>query len=403
MNKLQKLLSDAPFLNDILAALEAAGHQAHLVGGAVRNVMMGLPVKDYDIATNARPADVQSIFECADVQAMFKGQDVSVHPTGIEHGTLTVVVGGVPFEITTWRRDVATDGRRATVAFADDITDDAMRRDFTMNALYLSRDGAIIDPTGNGLVDLSMRQICFIGDADKRIEEDALRILRYFRFHARFDCEIDEQSDDFKACQRHAVAINALSRERIGMEMQAILSVQFPNRVLESMQRADLLQYILPSMPQEALGKVGTLQDAERKEGLPAYSVRRLALLCEAPPKAELAMSRQHVKEHAELSRWVRSDVSFAELGYRLREQALDGLALRAALTGAAATEASRSATLSGSLAVFPVKPADLIGQFQGPALGQALRDAEKHWIDSDFCFDLATILKGMGLEQSDR
>ena len=158
----------------LCAALTAAGYRALFVGGCVRNALMARAVADIDIATDALPEIVTNIAETAGFQVV---------PTGIEHGTVTVIAQGVAHEVTTFRRDIATDGRHATVAFATDIAQDAARRDFTMNALYAQADGTVIDPLG-GLADLQARHLRFVGDASARIREDYLRILRFFRFYA---------------------------------------------------------------------------------------------------------------------------------------------------------------------------------------------------------------------------
>jgi poly(A) polymerase len=165
-----------PGTQALCGALEAAGYRALFVGGCVRNALLGVSVADVDIATDARPETVTRLAEAAGLRVV---------PTGIEHGTVTVIAGGVPHEVTTFRRDVETDGRRAVVAFAQDVAEDAARRDFTMNALYADLRGNVIDPL-SGLPDLVARRLRFVGDAHQRIREDYLRILRFFRFHAHY-------------------------------------------------------------------------------------------------------------------------------------------------------------------------------------------------------------------------
>ena len=164
----------APRTQAVCALLTEAGHAAYLVGGCVRNALLGAPVADIDLATDALPQAVLALAEAAGVKAV---------PTGIEHGTVTLVLEGQPFEVTTFRRDVETFGRHAVVAFSRDIAEDAARRDFTMNALYAKPDGALVDPLG-GLPDLRAGRVRFVGAAEARIAEDYLRILRFFRFHA---------------------------------------------------------------------------------------------------------------------------------------------------------------------------------------------------------------------------
>ncbi|MGC1488809.1 MAG: CCA tRNA nucleotidyltransferase, partial [Albidovulum sp.] len=199
----------------VLRLIRDGGHQALLVGGCVRNGLLGVPVDDVDIATDAHPERVS---------ALAKAAGLRVVPTGIEHGTVTIVANSKPFEVTTFRRDVETDGRRATVAFATNIQDDAARRDFTMNALYADHAGQVIDPLG-GLPDLQARRVRFVGGPQDRIREDYLRILRFFRFHARYgDPALGLDADGLAACAELADGIKTLSRERIGHEMRKLLA-----------------------------------------------------------------------------------------------------------------------------------------------------------------------------------
>ena len=194
----------------VTAALEAAGHQALFVGGCVRNALIGRAVADIDLATDARPAAVIALAEAAGLRAV---------PTGIEHGTVTVLAGGRPFEVTTFRRDVETFGRRAVVAFTGEIAEDAARRDFTMNALYARADGEVIDPLG-GLADLRAGRVRFVGDPGQRIAEDYLRILRFFRIHAWYgDPAGGMDPDGLAACAEAQDGLALISRERVGAEI----------------------------------------------------------------------------------------------------------------------------------------------------------------------------------------
>ena len=199
--------------------LTDAGHGAWLVGGCVRNALLGVPVADIDITTDARPGQVLDLAGTAGLRAI---------PTGIDHGTVTVIADGTPFEITTLRRDVATDGRHATVAFADTIAEDASRRDFTMNALYATADGTLHDPLG-GLSDLQARRLRFIGDPLARIREDNLRILRFFRFTAHYaDPAEGIDPDGLAACAEEAEGLDRISAERIGSEVKRLLAAPDP-------------------------------------------------------------------------------------------------------------------------------------------------------------------------------
>jgi poly(A) polymerase len=205
-------------LKRIVAALDDVYGGPRYVGGAVRDTLLGLPVSDVDIATALLPNEVINRLEAAGIKAI---------PTGIEHGTVTAAVDGKNYEITTLRRDVATDGRRATVAFATDWQEDASRRDFTINALYADPKSGEVFDYFNGLSDLEARRLRFIGDAHQRIAEDFLRILRYFRFLARYGGgQID--ADAIAACATGAHGLTALSRERIAQELTRILGLQNP-------------------------------------------------------------------------------------------------------------------------------------------------------------------------------
>ena len=217
---LQTSLAGEPWLESqqtqaVLQMLEDEGHGARVVGGAVRNALMGNQVRDIDVATTARPDEILKI-------AMDCGY--SVHPTGIEHGTVTVVCENRPFEITTLRKDVATDGRRATVAFTDDWVEDASRRDFTINAIYCDRHGTLLDPIG-GFDDIKNKRIRFIGKAEQRIREDYLRILRFFRFFATYGQDPIDASG-LKACIENRDGLRSLSGERVRMELFQLLQAK---------------------------------------------------------------------------------------------------------------------------------------------------------------------------------
>ena len=199
----------------LCSVLDAGGHQALFVGGCVRNDLLGAAVSDIDIATDARPERVIELAKAAGLKPI---------PTGIDHGTVTVVVSGTAFEVTSFRTDVSTDGRRAVVAFSDDITTDAERRDFTMNALYAQTSGAVIDPL-EGLGDLRARRVRFIKDAAQRIKEDYLRILRFFRFSAWYgDPQLGFDPEALAAIGAHIGGLDGLSKERIGNELLKLLA-----------------------------------------------------------------------------------------------------------------------------------------------------------------------------------
>lgn len=276
------VLPDAPWrhrpgLDNLLTALDAAGGKARYVGGAVRDGLLGLAVNDLDIATTLAPQDVLDRLKAAEIKAV---------PTGIDHGTITAVIAGWPVEITTLRRDVSTDGRRATIAYTDDWREDAARRDFTINALYADPlSGEITDYFG-GVADLEARRLRFIGDADARIAEDHLRILRYFRFLARYgDDELDNMA--YAACVAAANSLMALSRERIADELLKLLGVAAPIHALRLMVDGGILTPVLPEVDRAGIYRLERLIAREAAAGIAPSALRRLAALL--PPDAARA------------------------------------------------------------------------------------------------------------------
>ena len=236
-----RLPAETPWLNDpkvarVCTAIEDGGYDIFFVGGCVRNVVLDEVASDIDMSTNARPETVMKLAKDAGLKAI---------PTGIDHGTVTVVSSGTPYEITTFRRDVETDGRRAVVAFSDDIIDDARRRDFTMNALYARPDGSIVDPLG-GIQDVLDRRVRFIEDADQRIREDYLRTLRFFRFSAWYGA-IDQgfDLDALNAISSNLDGLETLSAERVGMEMVKLLNAPDPAVAVAVMRQTGVLNVVL--------------------------------------------------------------------------------------------------------------------------------------------------------------
>ncbi|MDO5705419.1 MAG: CCA tRNA nucleotidyltransferase [Paracoccus sp. (in: a-proteobacteria)] len=368
---------DAPFLRDpaliaVLDAIEGGGHRALLVGGCVRNALMGLAAGDVDISTDARPDRVVELVRAAGLRAV---------PTGIEHGTITVVSGGTGFEVTTFRRDIETDGRRAVVAFSDRIEDDAARRDFTMNALYAGRDGRVIDPLG-GMPDLAARHLRFVGAARDRITEDYLRILRLFRFLAWYGRTVDP--DALTACAELAGGLEKISGERIGAEMRKLLAAPDPAPAVALMVDAGVLHHVLPGADAAALPGLIAL---ERENGTPPAWPRRLALLTD--DTGHLRLSRPEAKAQTDLAR--ARDWPLTETAYRLGSGAATDAALIAAAHGTPLPADWRAAIASA--APLPISAADLLPDLSGPALGRALSAAETAWIASGFTLDRAALL----------
>ncbi|WP_127901197.1 CCA tRNA nucleotidyltransferase [Solirhodobacter olei] len=357
----------------VCAMLEGGGHRALFVGGCVRNALLGMAVTDIDIATDARPEAVLQLAQAAGLKAV---------PTGIEHGTVTVVSAGHAHEVTTFRRDVETFGRHATVAFSTDVAEDAARRDFTMNALYATPGGEVVDPLGTGLTDLTARRLRFVGEARARIAEDYLRILRFFRFHAWYaDPEAGFDPDGLAACAELSDGIESLSRERVGAEMRKLLSAPDPAPALASMGRTGVLAHVLPGADPAPLAVLVHLED-----GMTPRWLRRLALLAGPAAGEGLRLSRADTRALATLREEIGSLRPAAELGYRYgAEVAGDILLCRAALTGAPLPDGWRDAVAEGAAAVFPVRAADLMPALSGPALGQRLAEIEARWIASGF------------------
>lgn len=372
MTRIEAAWLKDPAAQAVCAALGAGGHQAYFVGGCVRNTLLGVPVTDLDIATNARPDQVMDLMRAA-------GLRVAV--TGLEHGTLTVVHGNGLIEVTTFRRDVATDGRRAVVAFADTLEEDAHRRDFTMNALYADPQGVVHDPV-NGLPDLKARHFRFIDDPDQRIREDYLRILRFFRFNAWYgDPTQGPDPDGLVACAANSAGIETLSRERVRSEMLKLLEAPDPGSALASMAQAGVLAQVLPGADPRLLPVLIHLED-----GLPADPLRRLALIAPDDVHDVLRLSRAHALQVRRLREAAAGSAPAAELGYHLgAKPGRDALLIRAAWFEQPLPEGWPADLERGARSRFPVSANDLMPDVQGPALGARLKALEAAWIASDF------------------
>ncbi|HUG46044.1 MAG TPA: CCA tRNA nucleotidyltransferase [Sphingomicrobium sp.] len=264
-----------PGLAQLLDALGAGEGLTRYVGGAVRDALLDLPVSDVDLATRLRPEKVVERLQAAGLKAI---------PTGIEHGTVTAVSAGHPYEVTTLRRDVETFGRHATVAFTDDWREDAARRDFTINALMADPASGEVFDYFDGLADLRARHVRFIGDPFERIAEDHLRILRFFRFHARFGRDEPDEAA-LEACTERANDLMALSRERIADELLKLLSVENPAAAVRIMLERSILKPVIPEIGRESWDKLEGLVDSERSAGLEGDPIRRLAALLPGDPE----------------------------------------------------------------------------------------------------------------------
>lgn len=384
----------------ILDILDRDGEEARVVGGAVRNALIGHAVDEIDIATTALPDEVLRRAQAAQLRAV---------PTGIDHGTITLLADGVPYEVTTLREDVETYGRKAKVAFGRDWRRDAERRDFTINALSVSRDGIVHDYVG-GLADLEARRVRFIGDASARIAEDYLRILRFFRFHAAYG-EGDLDRGALHACIAARQGLMSLSRERVRMEMFKLLVARRAAPAVEAMADSGLMTMILGGVSYlvsfEKMTAIeaatGEQPDAVRRLGALAVSVAEDAQrlferlrLSKAEHDRLLGMADGWWREAAErtpqaarANLYRRGPVGFADrllLGWSRSQDAPDDPRWR----DLAALPANWQSP------TFPIAAADLMarGIAKGPALGAALRDAEAAWIAADFPADPALIAR---------
>jgi poly(A) polymerase len=389
-----------PGLQRILALLNDDGGEARIVGGAVRNSLMGIAVSDMDIATTLRPEAVQLRAEEAGIKCV---------PTGLKHGTVTLVVDGRPFEVTTLRRDVETDGRHAEVEFTSDWKADAERRDLTINALYVDQSGVVHDYT-DGLRDIETGMIRFIGSAAARIEEDHLRILRFFRFFAYYGRGRPD-AEGLKASAAARKSLGSLSAERVWAEMKKLLSAADPFRALLWMRTAGVLTEVLPETEKWGIDSIPVLIRAEAKFGWSADPLLRLAAIVPPVPDRlrtmteRLKMSSAERRFFEQFSGYadIPDTLSMPELRKLLYRHGTEGAVakLRLAVTSAfgksddgpdAIRRLDRLRVLLDAAEnwqrpVFPVKGADLVEKgFQpGPEVGAALARLEEKWLESEF------------------
>ncbi|MBZ8134861.1 CCA tRNA nucleotidyltransferase [Afifella sp. IM 167] len=391
---------DDPALKAVLAAL-GGGNETRIVGGTVRNALLGDPVSDVDLATIHHPQEVMARADAAGLKPV---------ATGIEHGTITVVAHGKPFEVTTLRADVETDGRHAVVRFTEDWAEDAARRDFTLNALYCDGEGHVFDPHG-GYADLAARVIRFVGDPEERIREDYLRILRFFRFFAWYGSGRPD-ADGLKACARLKAGIATLSAERVWSELKRLLAAPDPSRALLWMRTTAVLAKALPEC--WGIDAIHRTVVAEEAEGLAPDPLTRLMAII--PPHharidqlaTRLRLSR---REAERLRAWADApdadpSLSPEALSKLLYEWGSEPVCDRLLLALARAREeenAEKATALKRQLETarayerpaFPLSGKDLIeaGHKEGPALGRLLAEIEGRWVDSGFALPREELL----------
>jgi poly(A) polymerase len=387
-----------PALVRVLATLNDGGEEARVVGGAARNALMGFPLNDIDIATTALPDEVLRRAAAAGLKAV---------PTGIDHGTITLIADGTPFEVTTLRQDVETFGRKARVAFGRDWKVDAERRDFTMNALSITADGVVHDYV-DGLADLEARRVRFIGAPAQRIAEDYLRILRFFRFQASYAHGAPDPAG-LHACIVARDGLRTLSRERVRAELMKLLTARYAVETVTVMAEAGFATLLLGGVA--FLGSFAGMAGIEEAAGLAPDAVRRLGALGVLVAEDADRLREKLRLFNAEQGRlagiaegWRDISPSSGEAGmqallYRLRpERYLDRVLVAWSRAGGGADDASwrHLATLPARWTAprLPLKSADLVarGVAKGPALGRAMRVAEEAWIAAGFPEDQATL-----------
>ena len=361
-------------------ALKLNGYQALFVGGCVRNAVLGMPVNDVDLATDALPETVTNIAELAGFRVV---------PTGMMHGTVTVIADDTSHEVTTFRQDMKTDGRHAVVAFCGSIGQDAARRDFTMNALYADGHGDVIDPLG-GLPDLLLRRVRFVGDAGARIREDYLRILRFFRFYALYgdpDKGIDPVG--LAACAEAQDGLSGLSPARIGAEFRKFLAAPDPSPAIASMAQAGVLAKILPGANPQGLGPLIHLES-----DTPPRWQRRLAVIGGQDVSQRLDLSRAETTSLSCVRAEIGLTLTPAALGWRLTpSEAEDVVLCRAAMLQMPLQADWQAQIARGAGAKIPVTAADLMPVLTGPELGKKLRQIERRWLASDLTLTKAQLL----------
>ncbi|MBB4406508.1 MULTISPECIES: CCA tRNA nucleotidyltransferase [Agrobacterium tumefaciens complex] len=398
---------EKPALKRIFALLNADGGEVRIVGGAVRNALMDLPVVDVDLATTLTPDVVVARAKAAGIKAV---------PTGIEHGTVTLVIDGEGFEVTTLRRDVETNGRHAQVAFGTDWQTDAERRDLTINALYADEKGEIIDLI-DGLPDIETGTVRFIGDAAMRISEDYLRILRFFRFFAHYGSGRPD-ADGLRASARAKDKLGTLSAERVWSELKKLLSARDPSRALLWMRQSGVLTEILPETEKWGIDAIHGLVATEQALGWAVDPMLRLSAIL--PPDRDrlvalAARLRLSKAEAAYLTHWASAPAADPEL----KETALDRLLYRQGVEGVKtrlklALVAARADVSAGDTAMqkvarlstllaraekfhrpgFPLSGVDVMaaGVEAGPKVGEVLKSLEEKWIDVNFSLDRAAL-----------
>jgi len=387
----------------VMDALARAGGEeaARFVGGCVRNALLGRDVGDIDIATTLAPDAVTAALKSAGLKAV---------PTGIAHGTVTAVAMGRPFEITTLRRDVETDGRHAVIAFTTDWSLDAARRDFRFNALYADRAGRLFDPTGAGLDDLRAGAVVFVGEPVARIAEDALRIPRFFRFLAWYG-RGEPDAAALAACQEHRALVRDLSAERVTKELLTLLAAQDPRAAVRLMARTGVLELILPEA--DELTRFEAMVKIETEMLFSEDALLRLAALLPGDPAVGEATARRLRLSNSQRGRLTQAldgePPLVSWMSPRQTRQAVwhlgaDVFCDRVMLAWAGSERPASTTQWRALLAmaqswprpIFPLTGEEVVaaGVPRGPLVGKVLREVESWWIDNDFIDDKLSLVE---------
>ena len=377
-----KWLTD-PDVVKVFNLLHASGHSIYAVGGCVRDSILGLDSFDFDLATDAVPDRVAEL-------ATEAGMQVLMHAA--RFGTVTLFSGLAQFEITTFRKDIKTDGRHAEVTYTRCLEQDARRRDFTINAMYLDRDGDLIDPVG-GLTDLKGRRVRFIGNPGRRIAEDTLRVLRFFRFNVQLDIKLEDYDpramQHIESCDRGRLA--SLTDFRVTQEMRKLMAMVDPYPALYAMSQAGLLETLFPHADLEALRRLRLLEFTLERQPDP---VMRLALLENPALPARLRLTRSDHRYLAIITRSIRHGTPIEHAAYRHGIQAaLSSAFLRAALAGEELEPGLTRRAESAAERHCPVGSADLLPVVERRQISGTLRTLEDAWLDSGFSLSREELL----------
>ena len=381
--RLRQSLAHRDAASQICQTLNGQGFQAYIVGGFVRDILSGKAASgDIDLATDARPEVVQG---------WAKKNHIKFSIQGLPFGAIKLYLGPSPIVVTTFRRE-KLNGENLSISFTKKLSEDAARRDFTINAIYADWQGKIHDPVG-GLSDLEVRIVRFIGDPETRIQEDAFRILRYFRIRAGFaNLNIPTEFNTLMSIKKFAKDVGKISRQRKGQELLKLLAEREVYSVLMEIQECDLLPHCLPHA---AIHRIRVLEQFENEWQTPPDPLRRLAVLGINKPKTFFQLDRRSALRLDQLEHWIQNPAQPSELAYRLgSEAAVDIVLARAAIDGEKMASNGHRLIEHASQQRFPIRAVDLLPRFKGRELGNVLQQLETDWLDSDFMLSRRELLE---------